>query len=268
MPKTFRILRTVLVVLVIQFGLGCGFQTKLIFPAKKLDPSFPLQTSDKIHEIVIPTTDSIALSALQINTFHSEKIILYFHGNAGALDSWQFIADDLNYLKTDLILFDYRGYGKSQGTITEAGLYKDAQAVFAYAKKLGYADSNIIIYGRSIGTGIAVDLAQHKNIDALILESPYSSLKAMIYREFWFMMPFLYLSYDFNSCAKAARIQSKVLILHGTDDEVIPFKYGQQLHSCFKSKNSRFIPIVGGHHNDLDAFPQKPQELKAILNIK
>jgi uncharacterized protein len=244
--------------------MGFSFQNGLIFPAEKLPPDHVFSPNKGGREIRILTEDGVSLSAIRYANFKSDRIILFFHGNAGSLDSWRFVYNDLEYLKTDMIILDYRGYGKSGGTISEKGLYLDAKALYAHARGLGYGDSDIVIYGRSIGTGIAVDVAQGKDLAGLILESPYSSLRKMIYREFWFMLPYFYLAYTFDNCRKMASVTARLLVIHGTRDESIPFEYGKELFECYPGPK-RFVPIEGGGHNDLDSFPEKREALEAFM---
>jgi uncharacterized protein len=243
---------------------GCGLQTRLIFPAKKIDPGHALTLPAGASEVAITTADSVRLSAIHFARYGSEKIVLYFHGNAENLKSWQYGHPIYNAMKTDALVFDYRGYGKSGGAITEAGLYRDGEAVYAFARNLGYADTNIILHGRSIGTGIAVETARGKKMHALILESPYANLRDMIYREYWFMFPRLYLAYSLNSCEKMGEIHAPVFILHGTEDGVIPHRYGQELFNCAQEPKT-LISIPGGGHNDLARFAEYAQGLKAAL---
>ncbi|MDB5106432.1 MAG: alpha/beta hydrolase [Fibrobacteres bacterium] len=264
MGIAFKAVRILFIVCIIVFAVGCAFQTRMIFPAEKLPPGATFALGEGGEEVNLRTGDGVTLSAIRYRKFNSPRVILYFHGNAGSLASWRFVMDDLEYLRTDMILVDYRGYGKSGGKISEKGLYLDAEAVYAYARSLGYADGDIIVYGRSIGTGIAVDVARGKPLAGLILESPYASLCGMIYREYWFMLPFLYLDYSLNSCAKMPEIKAPVLILHGTQDGTIPFKYGKALYECHDGPKT-LVAIEGGGHNDLDRFPEKRRALEAFL---
>lgn len=243
---------------------GCGLQTRLIFPARKIDPGHALTLPAGASEIVITTEDGVRLSAIHFARFRSEKIILYFHGNAENLKSWQYGHKYFEAMQFDYLVFDYRGYGKSGGVISEVGLYRDGEAVYAFARNLGYADSNIILHGRSIGTGIAVETARGKKMHALILESPYANLRDMIYREYWFMLPRLYLAYSLNSCEKMGEIHAPVFILHGTEDGVIPHRYGEALYRCAQEPKT-LISIPGGGHNDLARFAEYARGLKAAL---
>lgn len=243
---------------------GCGLQTRLIFPAKKINPNQIFALPDGASEVSITTEDGVRLSALHFARYRSEKIMVYFHGNAENLKDWQGGHPLFDAMKIDYLVFDYRGYGKSSGSISEEGLYRDGEAVYAYARSLGYADSNIILYGRSIGSGLAVETARGKSIHALILEAPYASLRDMIYREYWFMLPRLYLDYSLNSCEKMHEVKAPVFILHGTEDRVIPYHYGEELYRCAQApKHLHAIP--GGGHNDLLRFSEYAEGLLRII---
>lgn len=261
----FRTFRIAAIVAAIGTIVGCAFQTRMIFPAEKLPAGENFVRIRGGEEIIIKADDGVALSAVRTSNFKNGKVILYFHGNAGSLASWQYVYNDLEYLGMDMLILDYRGYGKSGGVITEKGLLLDAKAAYDHARSLGYADTGIYIYGRSVGTGIAAHLAQGKPVAGLILESPYTSLRGMINREFWFMLPFLYLSYTLDIAGKLGNITTPILILHGTQDDVIAFKYGKSLAESPAGRKT-FVPIEGGGHNDLDRFPAKRKALTAFLN--
>jgi len=252
--------------LVLSLLAGCGLSTRALFPARKLDASVKLDSDPDSRELVIRTSDSVDLSGLYFDN-GAKTLIVYFHGNAGALDSWQGINRQLKPFGSNLLMIDYRGYGKSGGKITEKGLFLDAQATYAKAHELGFADSSIVVYGRSIGTGIAVDLAQGKQFKGLILESPYSSIRKLVYQKYWYLLPYFYFPYSLNSCSKADKIRTPTLVLHGTADRVIPYKYGQELSRCFDSSVVRLVTIDGGKHSDLHHYPDYWNAVDSFMRI-
>jgi fermentation-respiration switch protein FrsA (DUF1100 family) len=263
----FQVLRIILIVAVIICAMGAFFQRELVFPGEKLPQNHAFVFAKPGEEVGIRTADGVDLNALVYRRHGSRRIILFFHGNAGSLETWGSIFQDYQYLKTDLIVFDYRGYGKSGGKVSEKGLNLDGQAVYDHARKLGYAESDIIVYGRSVGCGPAVDLAQGKKLGGLILESPYHSLRGLIYRRYWYMLPWFYLAYTFDNRAKLPKVPAKVLIVHGTRDEVIPFEYGKLLADARKDSLT-FVPIEGGGHNDLDGFKAKRDAVGRFLGLE
>ena len=245
-------------------GIGCVNQTALIFPAQRLNRDLPLGGDAYGREIAIRTADGQILSGLYQDAAGSREIILYFHGNAGSLRNWREEIPRLSFLKKNIAILDYRGYGKSSGSVTEAGLYRDAEAFYGWAKENGYHDSDIILYGRSIGTGIASRLLRAHPVKMVVLETPYSSFRSYIYREYWFMLPWFYLDYGFDNCANVKGYRGKILLLHGTEDRLIPHKYARDLSRC-NPEAVTLLSIPGGGHNDLSFYPEKRQALAAFL---
>jgi fermentation-respiration switch protein FrsA (DUF1100 family) len=193
------------------------------------------------------------------------EVILYFHGNAGDLSGWQFVAEDFTQYGYSILIVDYRGYGKSSGTITEEGFYKDAETAYYYLiNKKRFTPQTIIVYGRSIGSGIAVDLASKHRIHGLVLESPYASLAQLAKEKFPFFFPSLYLKHKFNNLEKIAQVKAPVLFIHGQKDSLIPVSHTEKLFQTCTGKKQKII-IAEGAHNDLNAYPEYHQLLKEVL---
>jgi fermentation-respiration switch protein FrsA (DUF1100 family) len=218
-------------------------------------------------EISIKTTDNEKINALFFKT-PSDKVILYFHGNAGSLDSWQYIYTKLKFLEYNFLIVDYRGYGKSTGKITEEGLYYDGQAAYDFLVQRGFRKENIILYGRSIGTGIAVDVASKNKSKALILESPFSTFKKLANSKLPFLFPSLLLKYSFDNLGKINRINTPLLIMHGEKDNLIPIKFGEELFNNYKGAKKDFLTIREGHHNDLPSFPEYSSAIQTFIESK
>jgi pimeloyl-ACP methyl ester carboxylesterase len=183
------------------------FQTRLIFYPGKLSKNhrFNLRPTDK--EVFLKTSDDETIHGIFYRGYRSE-IILYFHGNAGDLKGWQFAVEDLIDLGYNVLLIDYRGYGKSTGTISEKGFYADAEAAYQFVMhQKDFTIKDIIIYGRSVGTGVAVELASRHKVKGLILESPYTSLKKLANEKLPFFFPSLYLRYNFDNLKKINQVK-------------------------------------------------------------
>jgi fermentation-respiration switch protein FrsA (DUF1100 family) len=223
--------------------------------AAKLSSDYHFDNTNPHEELFIETDDHEYINGLLFKT-DSKKVILYFHGNAGALDSWQYIYDKLMVSGVNVLIIDYRGYGKSTGKITEEGLYKDGQAAYDFLVQKGFKKDNIILYGRSIGTGIAVDVASKNESKALILESPFSNFKRLANSKLPFLFPSLLLKYSFDNLGKINRINTPLLIMHGKKDNLIPVKFGEELYNQYKGTEKNFLMIEEGHHNDLPSFPE------------
>ncbi len=228
-----------------------SLQTNYIFYPEKLSQNYQFANFDKIcTEVMIKTPDGETINGLFFDK-GSEHTILYFHGNAGSLSSWQYVYRDLEFLGFNLLIIDYRGYGKSSGQISETGLYTDAQASFDYLLGKGFKKEKIIIYGRSIGTGVAVELAQkQEKVGALILETPYTSFGNLANYYMPYLVPSLWLSYEFDNMKKINDVKCPLLVLHGTFDEVIPFHQGETLFKHFQG-SKKMVRIDAGNHNNL-----------------
>jgi hypothetical protein len=229
------------------------FQTKLIFMPGKLAQTFRFKKVNNIEEVFLKTEDDITINGL-CYTGDRKEVILYFHGNAGDLSGWQFVAEDFTALGYNVMIIDYRGYGKSSGTISEKGFYADALAAYDFLtinKKI--SPDHIIAYGRSIGTGVAVELACKKKVKGLVLESAYTSLPALANEKLPFFFPSLYLKFRFDNMSKINQVKCPVILLHGGLDTLIPLSHSQRLLKTFTGKK-KMVLFPQGAHNDLNSF--------------
>lgn len=234
--------------------ISCNLQSKLIFHPEMLDKNFVFDNTNNGTEVNLNTSDGATINALFYKT-NSEKVILYFHGNAGSLRGWQNVYNDFKKFGYNFFIIDYRTYGKSIGKISEKGLYLDAQTAYNYLISKGFLSKNIIIYGRSIGTGIATEIAGSNEIHSLILEAPFMSLKKLAAEIVPYLLPSLYLNYSFDNLKKINNVHAPVLIIHGDNDSAIPVHHGKKLYDEFK--NTKYLVIIkNGEHNNLSAFPE------------
>ena len=151
-------------------------QDSLVFRPEPLAADFRFEFPQKFSEVSLPV-DGATLSALHFTTNNPKGVVLFFHGNAGSLRRWGDVAESFTLRGYDLFIFDYRGYGKSSGKIaSEQQLIKDAEQVYQYVSRR-YAPRHIVVYGRSLGTGLAAQIALRHAPKMLILETPYVSLK-------------------------------------------------------------------------------------------
>jgi fermentation-respiration switch protein FrsA (DUF1100 family) len=229
------------------------FQTRLIFFPGKLAANFDLKLKQHQQSVFLKTEDGERIHGVYCKGSRPE-VILYFHGNAGDLNGWKFVTEDFTALGYNILIIDYRGYGKSSGSISEQGFYADAEATHSYLLQSKHFQANqIIIYGRSIGTGVAVELASRHGARALVLESPYTSLGSLANEKLPFFFPSLYLRFNFNNLKKIGNITCPVVLVHGTKDELIPAAHSQKLMKAITSEKKLFL-IEGGGHNDLNSF--------------
>ncbi len=264
--KTLKIVLLVIALLYLLVLLATYLlQEKIIFPAEQLRKDYPFDLTAEDREVFIAKPNGAKLNGILYKREGNKGVVLYLHGNAGNLMSWQHMAQEILVHQKDLLLIDYSGYGKSEGSFSEEGFYEDGHAAFKFLVQQGYQQSGIILYGRSIGSGIATQLAVSEQAGGLILESPYCSITQLGKEKMPYLLPGLLLKYQFNNLEKAPRIKVPVLILHGTDDSLIPVEHGQKLYSAITSQKT-LILIPGGHHNDLSEFPEKAAALQAFLS--
>jgi uncharacterized protein len=240
-----------------------ALQTKLIFYPGALGSNFKFKQQPGLAEVFLKTADGETINALFFRN-KSKDVILYFHGNAGNLGGWQFVAEDFTALGYNFMIIDYRGYGKSSGRVSEWGLYQDAQAAYDFLLTKGFDHTRIIIYGRSIGSGVAMDLAAKESCQGLILEAPFISMSKLANEKLPFLFPSLYLKYRFDNINKIGKVRCPVIFLHGSDDTLIPPAHSDALFEKFKGKK-KLIRVDRGSHNDLHAFRQYQEFLTGVL---
>ncbi|MCX7635622.1 MAG: lysophospholipase, partial [Syntrophales bacterium] len=193
--------------------------------------------------------------------------ILYCHGNAGSLRTWGEVAQTFLQRGYDVLIFDYRGFGKSTGRLRgEKDLLADGAATYNYLKTR-YPENRIVIYGRSIGTGIAVWLGSRYRPRMVVLESPYDSLVALAAHHYPFVPKFVFatfLQYPLRSDVWIKDVTCPIIIFHGTRDDIIPFGASEKLARDNPGK-VRLITVERGGHNDLEFFPVYNKELDRLL---
>ncbi len=217
----------------------------IFFPTRQIRE---VQLPEGVTTVKIPTSDGLTLSGFYLNS-DSDKTVLFFHGNAGNISSRLSRLEFFRELGLNALMFDYRGYGASEGRIRkEADLYLDAEATLEYLHaERGVADENLIIWGRSLGGAIAIDTAaKNKNIAKLIAESTFTSIPDVAAR-FYPLLPVRLLSrYQFASVDKVSAISVPTLIIHSSDDRTIPISHGRELHNVFPT--SKFVESSGTHN--------------------
>lgn len=237
-------------------------QERLIFFPEKLPQDYTFNFQETYEEVYL-TSGEATIHALHFKVNKPKGVVLYFHGNAGSLRGWGTLAPDFISKGYSLFIIDYRGFGKSTGKISEQALHEDAQAAYNYLLQL-YSPQDIIIYGRSIGTGLATRLASEVQSRMLILETPFYSFVHVAGYHFAFLPVSLLLKYTFQSDKWIDKVNVPVYIIHGTADEVVPYTSGLKLAEKAGSK-ATMITIKGGSHNNLSAFPQYHQVMEEVL---
>jgi fermentation-respiration switch protein FrsA (DUF1100 family) len=218
-------------------------------------------------EIVLTAADGEKVLAWHVPPRAEKPIVLYFHGNGGALthrvDRFRALSED----GTGLLALSYRGYGGSTGTPSENGLLQDAAAAYLFAAG-HYPKERIVAWGESLGSAVAIGLAAEKPVAALVLEAPFTSA-VNIAAEVYPYIPVRLLMWDqFRSDERIGRVRAPVLILHGERDQTIPIAHGEQLFSR-ANEPKRMVRFPDGGHNGLDAhgaLRSVQQFLAAVLD--
>ena len=241
------------------------FQERFIFIRFRTGRNFKYKFQGPLEERFIRTADGAELHALYFKAEAPRGVILYFLGNSGSLRRWGKFANRFVRLGYDVLMPDPRGYGKSRGILSEAALHADA-ALWAEHLRPQWDPSEMVLFGRSLGSGSATPLAVALKPRMLILETPFANLYevAMNYLP---VLPYrLLLRYPFRNDIAIESITCPVYILHGKHDNLVPYASGLRLYSLIPSNVHReMITFPKGHHSDLHRFVRYQRFLRRIL---
>ena len=201
------------------------------------------------REKILVTQDQQKILAWYKEPRVGQKMIVYFHGNSGNLGARAHKFNDFADSGFGVLAISYRGFAGSEGKPSEQGLIKDGEAAIKFLTDNNYQLQDLIFFGESLGSGVAVQMAAKFTPYALILESPYSSITAVAQRTYWFIPAGLLLRDKFESIKFAPKIAAPVLIFHGTKDRVVAYSEGKKLFKSFKSQKD-LIKVKGAGHLD------------------
>ncbi|MBN2255888.1 MAG: alpha/beta hydrolase [Deltaproteobacteria bacterium] len=244
----WSVLRIALSVYVILIVLAVLFQSHFIFFPERHIAATPENIGLKYEEVAFPTADGKILSGWFIPADKPRGFLLFCHGNAGnishRLDSLMLF----HHLGLSTLIFDYRGYGRSQGRISEEGTYADAEAAWNYLVKVrDVAHCDIIIFGRSLGGAVASMLARHHKPKCLILESTFTSIPDIAARLYPFLPVRILMRFTYPVIDNIRNVKCPVLIVHSRDDDIIPFDHGRRLFDE-AHEPKEFLEIRGSHN--------------------
>ena len=215
------------------------------------------------EDILLDTADGERVVAWHVPPRNERPVVLYLHGNGGALSHragrFRALTDD----GTGLVAVDYRGYGGSTGDPTEAGLAIDAETAYAFAAAR-YPAERIAIWGESLGTGVAVALAARRPAGRLVLEAPFTAAVDLAARQYPFLPVHWLMKDQFRSDLRIGAVMAPLLILHGERDPIVPIAYGERLFAL-ANEPKRFVRFPEGEHENLDQFGALAA-VKAFLN--
>ena len=231
------------------FALLFFFQTRLIFIPERLDQNHKFQFLHSHEEGYVTGSDDVKLHYLKFAPKPEAKgAVVYFHGNAGSLASWGEVAADFLIHDQTVFILDYRGYGKSQGNLpNEEEFYQDALAFYDMINK-DFKESDITVYGRSIGSAAAAFLAKERQPEKVVFESPFDSFTRLAKHHYPFAPAFL-LRYRFPVIDYLKESSSNITLIHGTNDKVIPHEASLRLKDALPKSRLFLIERMG--HNDL-----------------
>lgn len=242
-------------------------QEKILFHPQPLDNNYTFSFDQPFEEIKIPfnITDTVSMIKFYPADTVRKGVLLYFHGNKKNVEHYARFVPAFTAKGYEVWMPDYPGFGKSTGERTEQKLYTIAYQVQKMAA-VKYPAERIIVYGKSLGTGIAAYIASVKPCQRLILETPYYSIPSL-FRSYAFMYPASVMSnYQLPTYEYLADVKAPVAIFHGTGDWVVPYRSGVRLMKMLKPTDV-FIKIPEGSHNNLSASPIYQKSLDSLLSF-
>lgn len=224
----------------------------LYFPERKLEAT-PRSEGLAYEDIWFPASDGVRLHGWLIPAPGAEATLVWFHGNAGNISHR---VNNIRYvhhlLGVNVFIFDYRGYGRSGGSLfalSEQATYRDAEGALAWVRGCpDLAGSRVVYFGRSLGAAVAVEMAQRHSPAGIILETAFTSLKD-IARVVYPYVPLFFLRTKYESARKLPGIRTPILVVHGDQDEVVPLEQARRLYAAANEPKTFYL-IPGAHHND------------------
>lgn len=237
-------------------------QEKLLFHPTKLSKDYTFLFNDEFEEVHLKAKDGTLLNALHFKSSSKKGVVLFFHGNGGAINGWGHTAKIYTENGYDVLYLDYRGYGKSEGSInSEFTLIEDCQLAYDYLKN-DFDEKDIIISGTSVGTGIAAILAARNNPQKLILNSPYSSLSTLIIEKIK-IVPKPIIKYQFETKKHLSQVKCPIYVIHGAQDKVIPIHHSLKLKEQYEAIDLTILEKNG--HNDITNSNEYLNKMNDIL---
>ena len=237
--------------------LGYGALVALLYFSQRAIQYFPerLRTAPaaaglpQAQEIVLDTADGEHVIAWHVPPRGNKPVVLYFHGNGGSLRMRVGRFRDLTADGTGLVALSYRGYAGSSGAPTEAGLMRDALAAYAFTTAR-YPAERIVLWGESLGSGVAIGLAAEMPVGYLVLQSPFTSAVDVGMQRYWFVPVRFLMKDQLRSDLRIGKVTAPVLVLHGDRDDIVPIAMGERLYGLINTPK-RFVRFAGVGHNDL-----------------
>ena len=266
--KIFRWVRILLLIYAIAGIAIYWLQDFILFRPEPLERKHRYAFTDPHREVELKLDEQSIINIIQFSCPESSPVrgvVLYFHGNRKNIGWYARYARNFTKMGWEVWMLDYPGYGKSTGHFSEKRLYEYADQLYALAFHT-YGPGQIIIYGKSMGTGIAAELGSHKSCRRLILETPYYSMSSLAAHYFPIYPVNQMIRYKLPTYQYLQVVTAPISIFHGTEDGVIPYSNSRRLIGVLKERDE-YITLEGGSHNDLNDFPLFHQKLDSLLTL-
>ena len=239
-------------------------QDFFFFRPERLPSWFKYDYPFPFTEVNFDMEDGGMVNALHFKVPNSKGIVFYIKGNSRSIKGWSKFAKDFIGKGYDFLILDYRGFGKSTGKRSESILFADLQQVYKWLDD-AYGEERIVLYGRSLGSGLATRIASWNRPRMLILDCPYFSFLHHISRYCFFLPVRWLLRYHIRTDLFIKKVGCPIHILHGDRDRLIPYRQSKQL-AALAPQQIRLLPIVGAGHNNLPDFPEYHDFLYDLLH--
>jgi fermentation-respiration switch protein FrsA (DUF1100 family) len=229
------------------------FQRQLLYHPDKTSPELSGLEQIGVREVVLSTDDGLSLRSWYLPQHSGRPVVAYFHGNGGHIGYR--VERLLRFAREGygVLMLEYRGYGGNPGVPTETGFYTDARAALGFLEREGVAPSRLVLYGESLGSGVAVELAAQHDAAGLILEAPFTSVAEVAQHHFPYVPAARMVIDRFDSLSRIGKVRTPILVLHGERDRVVPIRYGRALFNVApEPKEGWFVPEAG--HEDLARY--------------
>lgn len=221
------------------------FENRLVFVPSRPLVATPKDYGLEFEHLLLEASDGVGLMAWAIPFAEDAPWLIYFHGNGENVSHYLPLTTEFHALGLNVLMLEYRGYGESEGVPSEAGLYRDARAAYDWLIHKGVAAQNIILYGFSLGSGVATNLASEVETGALILEAPYTSIPEVA-RALYRIVPLNLMRNRFASRERIANVDAPLLVIHSPEDRTVPFNQGRELFDLAEEPKT-FVEVEGGH---------------------
>jgi alpha-beta hydrolase superfamily lysophospholipase len=263
-----KVYRWVKIILLVYCAIGIALyylQEKFLFHPKRLDSNYVFKFDQKFEEVKLPFNDTDTMSIVKFfpDAGVRKGIIVYYHGNMENIEHYANFAKPLTKAGWEVWMEDYPGFGKSTGEMTEQKLYDQAMQLKKMADAK-YGPDSLIVYGKSLGTGIAAYVASNSNQKLLVLESPYYSIPALS-ATYAFIYPTTLMStYKIPTYQYLQDVRNRVVIFHGTDDGVVPYRCAARLKAYLKPTDT-FITVPDADHQNINQKKMYYDAIGALL---